>query len=1213
MENRRENNPTTSGDKYREIALACVALLLSIISFDLFAITYDYDPIGRLTSVIYDNGNKISYRYDPAGNITKSLSAQANVDSDGDGILDVNDAFPNDPTETIDTDGDNIGNNADLDDDNDGISDLDEIAQGTDPLVPNSNPDNGGDGPAYELTGLVVNGPVTVPLQSNEIAQIQSTVAFVVRMDRGLIWTPEENNFSVSSFVFDGVKTTFSTADFINSTSVNDFNGGVNLSSNDKLWVYVQYSSLGLSHLTTQVSIETFPDGPSENGKIVSAQFGYTALENQKPEFKLYYQSGKLMADLRGEEYAQEDSLCWTVNGGAESCFTVISNNIFTLVDQNYFSSNLGLIAMEFYDKSDSRRVSLTINKSTLDSTYNQMPPLTVSNLSISEGGLFSVIVSGGTDQLEWYTLNLAFVDDIGTVYKQIYFDSNERLQTLIKTTINGVDRVQFNLKELLDTVGNGTGLNGPITKLAIQTIGGNQFVSDQGVMVSHINQQSITSAVSPALLQYFQSGDTGYQTNSDFDNDGVIDGSDNCPAISNVNQLDFDNDGLGDTCDSDDDNDGFTDVEEIASGSDPLDSTSVPLPVNNDSDGDGVIDGQDAFPNDPTETVDTDLDGVGNNADLDDDNDGIPDTDELTNGLNPLDSTDGSADFDGDGLTNLEEYQQGTDITQDDVPPVLTIPSDIELNSTGLLTPVDLSAVTASDAKDGTLMPQVDTRGPFAPGRHTLHWSVADAAGNVATGEQIINVIPLANFSQSQVTGEGATITISVRLNGLAATYPVTIPYSVSGTAQNPSDHDAQSGVLSITEGRDGAISLNIVDDEAGESDENIIFTMGNPTNAAKGTADQHTIRITEQNVSPNVLLTAAQSGRDTQIVVTSAGIVTVTPAINDPNPTDSHSFDWSYSDNAVVPQAGYQGRTFIFDPSLLSAGIYKIELIVADSGIPSLSDRVELTLRVMATAPLLTSGDSDGDGINDVTEGYGDSDRDGIPDYMDANSDPTLLQTQEGYFLQTETGLRIRMGQTSFASNRDSATLTEDDIVNNGGTGGGVADEAYDFPVGLYDFDIKDLAEPGVSVQIVIPLAGQIPASAVYRKYIEGLGWQDFVIDGASNSISSAPSELGVCPAPGNVSYVPGLIEGSYCVQLTIEDGGANDADGAANGSISDPGGIAVQSSVPATTPTSGGGGGGAIGLPLLFLLWTLALMVLWGQRGRKEERLGLGFGYA
>ncbi|AJQ94902.1 fibronectin type III domain-containing protein [Gynuella sunshinyii] len=44
------------------------------------------------------------------------------------------DAFPNDPSEYVDTDNDGLGNNADADDDGDGFSDSDEAYAGTDPL-----------------------------------------------------------------------------------------------------------------------------------------------------------------------------------------------------------------------------------------------------------------------------------------------------------------------------------------------------------------------------------------------------------------------------------------------------------------------------------------------------------------------------------------------------------------------------------------------------------------------------------------------------------------------------------------------------------------------------------------------------------------------------------------------------------------------------------------------------------------------------------------------------------------------------------------------------------------------------------------------------------------------------------------------------------------------------------------------------------------------
>jgi len=48
---------------------------------------------------------------------------EPNQDNDGDGVLNQDDAFPNDASETLDFDNDEIGNNADPDDDNDGIVD----------------------------------------------------------------------------------------------------------------------------------------------------------------------------------------------------------------------------------------------------------------------------------------------------------------------------------------------------------------------------------------------------------------------------------------------------------------------------------------------------------------------------------------------------------------------------------------------------------------------------------------------------------------------------------------------------------------------------------------------------------------------------------------------------------------------------------------------------------------------------------------------------------------------------------------------------------------------------------------------------------------------------------------------------------------------------------------------------------------------------------
>ena len=62
-----------------------------------------------------------------------------------------------------------------------------------------------------------------------------------------------------------------------------------------------------------------------------------------------------------------------------------------------------------------------------------------------------------------------------------------------------------------------------------------------------------------------------------DDDNDGVQDSDDAFPYDS-TESSDTDNDGIGNNEDTDDDGDGFSDAEEIASGSDPLSANSVPV-----------------------------------------------------------------------------------------------------------------------------------------------------------------------------------------------------------------------------------------------------------------------------------------------------------------------------------------------------------------------------------------------------------------------------------------------------------------------------------------------------------------------------------------------------------------------------------------------------------------------------------------------------------
>jgi hypothetical protein len=109
-----------------------------------------------------------------------------------------------------------------------------------------------------------------------------------------------------------------------------------------------------------------------------------------------------------------------------------------------------------------------------------------------------------------------------------------------------------------------------------------------------------------------------------DDDGDGIEDNYDYCPqgllgwtsATSNDNDIDGCNDSEED---DDDDNDGFPDSD-------------------------------DALPLDPSEWVDSDMDGIGDNSDTDDDNDGLSDADEEAAGSNRLDTDTDDDNFE-DGV----------------------------------------------------------------------------------------------------------------------------------------------------------------------------------------------------------------------------------------------------------------------------------------------------------------------------------------------------------------------------------------------------------------------------------------------------------------------------------------------------------------------------------------------------------------------------------
>ena len=168
-----------------------------------------------------------------------------------------------------------------------------------------------------------------------------------------------------------------------------------------------------------------------------------------------------------------------------------------------------------------------------------------------------------------------------------------------------------------------------------------------------------------------------------DSDGDGVPDGQDNCPTVSNPNQADKDNDGIGDACDStddtDSDGDGIPDTTDNCPNvsnanqadkdndgiGDACDSTD-----DTDSDGDGIPDTTDNCPNvSNANQADKDNDGIGDACDstddTDSDGDGIPDTTDNC----PNVSNANQADKDKDGIGDACDSTDDTDSDGDGIP----------------------------------------------------------------------------------------------------------------------------------------------------------------------------------------------------------------------------------------------------------------------------------------------------------------------------------------------------------------------------------------------------------------------------------------------------------------------------------------------------------------------------------------------------------------
>ncbi|WP_240464802.1 thrombospondin type 3 repeat-containing protein, partial [Paraferrimonas sp. SM1919] len=579
----------------------------------------------------------VAYFLDDAGLRTAQVNVgMSDPDDDNDGVEDSADAFPLDPNESVDTDNDGVGNNADTDDDGDGVADSEDDF----PLDPNASDATDVDGDGW---------PAGQDPDDNDANNPGSQTPFVDTDGDGIgnNTDTDDDGDGVSdekdAFPLDATEQTDTDKDGIGDKTDTDIDGdGV-------------ANGLDAFPYNANESLDTDGDGVGNNRDEDDDN------DSLSDAFELSIGTDPLDIDSDDDGALDgADALPLDPNSRFDSDKDGIGNNV----------DNCPLVA----------------NPSQADTDNDGFGDVCDSDDD----------ADGVADAEDAFPLNAAESADFdgdGIGNNADTDDDNDGVQ-------DSDDAFPFDASEFLDTDNDGVGNNADSDDdgdgvadsdddfpLDANASDATDVDSDGWPAGQDPDDNDASNPGSQTPFVDTDGDGIGNTTDSDDDGDGVLDVNDAFP-LDAAEAIDTDNDGIGDNADSDLDGDGVNNSEDkfpfdsaessdqdadgIGDNSDAdrdgdgvnneqdafpdnatetLDSDNDGIGNNSDPDidGDGVNNDADALPFNPLETIDSDKDGVGNNADSDDDNDGLADSLEATIGSNPLNpDTDGDGVFDG-------------------------------------------------------------------------------------------------------------------------------------------------------------------------------------------------------------------------------------------------------------------------------------------------------------------------------------------------------------------------------------------------------------------------------------------------------------------------------------------------------------------------------------------------------------------------------------
>ena len=515
------------------------------------------------------------------------------------------------------------------------------------------------------------------------------------------------------------------------------------------------------------------------------------------------------------------------------------------------------------------------------------------------------------------------------------------------------------------------------------------------------------------------------------------------------------------------------------------------------------------------------------------------------------------TADSDGNAVT----ASQTITVVDTTAPQISFANNTISFNAEGRFTNLTLAelGITLSDISifetsyqigDEQLSVANDNSINLPSGSFTLTVSATDQFNNSSAANLLININPLVGFTANQVVDNGGSITIEAVLSGQAASYPVVIPFTIEGGERLVSN--ATNGMISIANGLQGASEF-IANSTLSELRSAVTFTMSVADLTANVTAiatPTHVVTIVNENIAPTVTLDIIQAGSSTSVIANNANSDTIVIAQGKDANNDSltYSFELTQNDVSIATQALSANNQFAL--SGLSIGVADLSVSISDG---ELSTTVIRNIPVIETANI--RADSDGDGIDDQFDTT-----------LQSNVLSTDSSESDVSVVIAELGIALRLGSLAIVEGTGASVGINDLGADTATTLANFGDEFSTNNISLIDYEASGLSEAGIAIRIIIPLNRAIPEFSKLRKYNPNTNqWAEF-ISNENNAIYTAITEnpQGICPVANDPRYqlvdasAATLPQNHWCIQLVIEDGGVNDADGQVNGSIVDPVGV-------------------------------------------------------